>query len=528
MPTDHPGAEFSLERSVNYGSYLEAIGATWGHLRFWDHLRYDAAGDLWIRGLRVMDAIRRYGSPLEIVDTQIIESRCRQFQAMATSAAAGVGYPGRLDFLYAGKANLASEVVAAARRAGWGLETSAAQELGHLEWLNRWDVLDKGCRVVCNGFKLPIASFGLPEVDPPPPAGAVELPPTGELPDARDMSYKERILAMARAGWNIVPILDSGELEAFADADLPQLDVGLRLKFGPVTSRDELSGVVSRFGMDEAELRATAALVEAAPNLRLTTLHAMVGAAETIPVDVFIASLAVAGEIWAEVHRLFPSLTELNIGGGIPPLGENYDHAGLLTGLFVALNETAQAQGVPPPDITFELGSLVAAECGFHVFKVIQQKSNHVDAGLATDWAIVDGGLMAAIPDMLFLGKSFRFLTARGANAPARPVRIGDLTCDGDGRYPPESFGHTAGVLLPDSPGPHYFVIQGVGAYQEILAGVRGAHHCGLLEAPELIVERRGGRVQGRLMPRQTHVEAKQALGYTEDAAQALRECLEP
>jgi arginine decarboxylase-like protein len=124
---------------------------------------------------------------------------------------------------------------------------------------------------------------------------------------------------------------------------------------------------------------------------------------------------------------------------------------------------------------------------------------------------------------MLFLGKAFRFLAATGALEPARAVRIGDVTCDSDGRYPPERFGDNAGVLLPDVPDLHV-VVEGVGAYQEILSGVRGAHHCGLLEAVELILEARaGGEVHGRLMPRQRYVDAAHVLGYSEDAVEPLR-----
>jgi hypothetical protein len=62
-----------------------------------------------------------------------------------------------------------------------------------------------------------------------------------------------------------------------------------------------------------------------------------------------------------------------------------------------------------------------------------------------------------------------------------------------------------------------------VGAYQEILSGVRGAHHCGLLEALELIVERGADGVrQVRLTPRQTWRDAAHVLGYTDETAEAL------
>jgi hypothetical protein len=189
------------------------------------------------------------------------------------------------------------------------------------------------------------------------------------------------------------------------------------------------------------------------------------------------------------------------------------------------LIERCAAAGLTPPDVTFELGSLVAAESSFHAFRILQLKRNHVGRGpRGAPWAIVDGGLMAAIPDMLLIGKAFRVLAVEKALEPAMRVLLGDVTCDPDGRYPPEAFGSDAAVLVPRGDGPRHVLIQGVGAYQEILAGVRGAHHCGLLEAGELILERRrDGLVYGRLMPRQTTADAARLLGYTAESAEALR-----
>lgn len=209
-------------------------------------------------------------------------------------------------------------------------------------------------------------------------------------------------------------------------------------------------------------------------------------------------------------------------------MGEPYDHAALLRRVLAGLRAIAEEEGVPPPELTFEFGSYVAAESGFHVFKVIQRKANHRDPDHTepdVPWAILDGGLMAAIPDMLLIDHPFRFLAVTGANGPAGPVLLGDITCDSDGRYPPDDFPAGSEVWLPlaEDGDEAYVLIHGVGAYQEILSGVRGAHHCGLLEAVELIIERGAdGKLRGRLEPRQTPTEAARILGYTAEGAQGL------
>jgi len=543
-------------------TYHEAILADWERLGIWDYLRYDAEGHLWINDLRVVDAARRYGTPLEIVDTTIIERRAREWMALAQGAADAIGYPGRLRYLYAAKANMASEVTHAAYRAGWSAETSAPQDLVHLRWLRAQGLIPADLRVVCNGFKLPASCHGWPDPRPPAARGPIVLPPldhAGAPTAPRNPPYAQLVVEMAGEGWAITPVLDAGEIETFLAPGTPRLDVGLRLKFGKVKDLAGLDGLVSRFGMDRHALAAAADRVAAAEHLRFTMLHAMVGAAETIPVDDYVAGLSLAGRIWADLRRRHPTLAELNIGGGMPPLGEAYDHGRVVRGMLEAFREAGAAAGVPPPDVTFELGNLVAAEAGFHLFKVMQLKANHGGAD-TLPWAIVDGGLMAAIPDMLLVDKPFRILAASGAHRPPFRACLGDVTCDSDGRYPPKSFGPGEAVWLPAPEGgvpggigagglgtgdgltaggigasavttedavnvdDEYVVIQGVGAYQEILAGVRGAHHCGLLEAVELILERGDdGVVHARLMPRQIPEEASRLLGYTDRAARALR-----
>jgi arginine decarboxylase len=512
--------------------YRAAVESAWPGSRIWDYLRYDGDGCLWLNDLRVVDAVRRYGTPLEIVDTTLIERRCDAWKSLTQAVAREVGYPGWLDYVYAAKANMAAEVTHAAYRSGWNAETSTQQDLHHLVWLRRHGLVRPGLRVVCNGFKLPPDRLGLP-ADPGPAlptdlASAVDLPAFDRGHARHDTPYAEMIAHLAREGWDITPILDVGELDYFAAPGMPELNVGLRLKFGHVADADAQAAWVSRFGFDRAGLFAAADALAGVDHLQLTTLHAMVGAAETTPEQTLVDDLLYAGRVWAELRQRHSSLRELNMGGGLPPLGDPYDHRAFLTGLMTGLKAVCQDAGVPPPNLTFEFGSLVAAEAGFHVFRELQYKQNHTAAaGEPALWALLDGGLMAAIPDMLLIDKSFRFLAVEHAGMPARLVRFGDLTCDSDGRYPPKSFGPSAGVWMPATDAPMHVLIQGVGAYQEVLAGVRGAHHCGLLEAIELILEHGPtGRVRGRLLHRQTYREAAALLGYQDDVVHALEGAL--
>ena len=54
----------------------------------------------------------------------------------------------------------------------------------------------------------------------------------------------------------------------------------------------------------------------------------------------------------------------------------------------------------------------------------------------------------------------------------------------------------------------------GTGAYQAMLAGEGGAHHCLAPEAPKLIVEEQGGALVMRLVGEQTWADVLGELGY--------------
>jgi diaminopimelate decarboxylase len=116
--------------------YLKHVEAKYGHLPIWDYLKYDQEGNLWFNGVRLMDIVNNEhgGTPLEIVDPSIAEARSRQWAKLARKVKRDTGYEGRLTNFYATKAAGAAEIMAAAVKAGWQLETSSEQDLINIEW----------------------------------------------------------------------------------------------------------------------------------------------------------------------------------------------------------------------------------------------------------------------------------------------------------------------------------------------------------------------------------------------------------
>ncbi len=69
-------------------------------------------------------------------------------------------------------------------------------------------------------------------------------------------------------------------------------------------------------------------------------------------------------------------------------------------------------------------------------------------------------------------------------------------------------------MWLPETDGGLVLAIFGIGAYQQMISGRGGAHHCLTPEAARFIVEERDGRLSSRLVPQQDQATIMRLLGY--------------
>ncbi len=521
---------FRLESSeLSAEPYREIIRCEVNH-KTWDLVGYNSGNELELTGtgLSFLEAVRRYGSPLEVRDTTIIERRCREWRELGREAAKRVGYdPEKLEYAYATKARERAEVVMAAYKAGYGLETSGSQNLEDIKWLAQQGLIHlKGLRLIHNGFKPePHTESEALDDDWHYRQGRidfVEVP--HEVEATADVPYAEYINLIRALGADSIVVLDSGELNEFAQpGEVPQMQVGLRLKWGKFTRDAEAATYTNRFGMIWEEAVQTAETLTRISHLELTMLHTMVSAAEDIPVDKFVDSLMLAADKYFWLKQKYPQMQYLNIGGGVPPLSEDYDHRRFLERLLGGVKSKAESLGLEPPTLVFENGSLVAADCGYHIFEVRQWKSNSVDErGNRVIWAILNGSIMVTLPDTIVLGKEFDFLAANNANLPAVRALLGGATCDGDDHYPRDL---TKRVSLPYSRAGQFVVACRIGAYQKQISGERGGHHSAQKEPAELVLAKGAdGRIKTRLIPRQTREDIRAIYGYDERMLPLLQE----
>jgi arginine decarboxylase len=450
--------------------------------------------------LDLLALAEQYGTPLEVSFCPLIARRIRRMQAAFATARERAGYRGEFVYAYATKANFAEEVVRTAIGAGANYETSSAFDVRIAHRLWQRGLLAPERFIFCNGSKEP--------------------------------AYISAILELRQAGYaNIVPILDDpDEFEALAGCPLPLL-LGVRERKDAGDLAEGMTYGYDRFGMTPGELSALARRVAGTPH-RIILYHAMTGSQledQSFWLHEVIESLASYADLRAEL----PSLAYFNFGGGMPTaaydLAFRFDYAAFAERLQREIAAWCDARSLPHPHLVGEFGRYSVADHGVHIFGI-----GKIKAGLPGQppWYLVNGSLMVALPDILIVkGQHFITLALNYFDAEAGPVVLGGRrTCDSDDFYPRGDMdlimplvrdgewgmGDGRSALHPLFPIPHPLLIAffGTGAYQSMLAGEGGAHHCLAPEAPKLIVEEADGRLTTRVVGEQTWEDVLGELGY--------------
>lgn len=399
---------------------------------------------------------RTLPSPLEIIYLPIIRRQIDQMRRIFAEAIEVVGYEGQFHYAYASKANAAEEVIRTTLGAGAHHEMSSTVDVEIARQMIARGLLTPDRMVICNGFK---------------PAGT---------------DYADNIIRLRREHEKVIPIVeDMSELKPFIESNL-LFEVGLRQKsYGPHEDEVTMDTYNSRFGMDLEQIWRAADYVTAAPNLTLRIYHAMVGS-QIVNAHDFVNRLKPPMEIYARLRQRHPDLTIFNFGGGMPvamTLDFNFDYGQFVRLLLTTMQEVCWRYGVPVPDIMGEFGRYTTSEHGAHLFQVVTVKENNSKL----PWYIINGSIMTSFPDSWALGEHFIVLPLNHLDRPFQRVQLGGLTCDSDDVYPPKP--SESPLFLPVETEELYVGFFSIGAYQEMLGGVRGSKHCVLPEAYELIVD---------------------------------------
>ncbi len=476
----HPIIGWEHESPVPNHIFNDFLSSRDGRLYFED---LDLAQML-IGGRQDQGLGRLMTSPLEIIYLPMIRQKITTLNDLFAEVAAEVGYTGQFHYAYASKANTAEEVVREALNTGAHYEMSSQVDTDIVAMMSNAGHLKPDRMVIANGFK---------------PAGS---------------GYARSLIRLKKTHDNLIPVLeDLIELAPFIESD-QHFDLGLRLKcYGHRNhnTRTPIDSGNSRFGLTVEELWRAADIIAAASTPTLKLLHAMIGSQITSEHE-FVSALKPAIELYARLRQRHSGLSIFDYGGGVPApmtLNFRYDYREFFRQMMTAFMEICGRYSVPVPDIMGEMGRYTTTEHGAHFFKVLTVKNN----GSTLPWYVIDGSIMTSFPDVWALGEHFIVLPLNHLDKPFQRVQLGGLTCDSDDIYPPKN--SVSPLYLPVETRDLYVGFFCVGAYQEMLGGVRGSKHCVLPEASELVIDRAGnGPYQFRTIPGQTSNDVLRNLGY--------------
>lgn len=422
-------------------------------------------------------------SPLEIVYLPIIRQQIQRMNHIFAKAIQDVGYAGTFHYAYASKANAAEEIIRTTLSAGAHHEMSSTVDVDIARIMIDRGMLPQDRMIICNGFKAP------------------------------STAYAANLIQLRDAHRNVIPVLDNmNEIAPFLESGY-QFDVGIRQKsYGSNRTLEEMDTANSRFGFDIDTVWKAADYIATAPNLSLKMFHNMVGSQLT-DIDEFMRRLKPGIEIFARLRQRYPSLSIFNFGGGMPvsmTLDFDFDYGAFVRELLRTIQDACQRYNVTVPDVMGEFGRYTTSEHGAHLFKIITVKEN----ASKQPWYIIDGSIMSSFPDSWALSEHFIVLPLNHLDKPFQQVQLGGITCDSDDVYPPKP--SKSPLYLPVETEDLYIGFFSIGAYQEMLGGVRGSKHCVLPEAYELLIDRENADApyQFEIIHGQTADDVLRNLGY--------------
>jgi len=414
---------------------------------------------LYYKDLNLLELVEKYEAPLEVAYTPMITERIESLKGLFSKKIKELNYPNKYYYAYATKANYYSEVVLTALNSVDFLETSSAYDIDIIEQLAKVGCIQKGFTVLCNGFK--------------------------------NEKYVQTLISLLKKGINVVPIIENErEFELIKNIVGFKINVGLRynsdfesrLIKNSFNRGDELD---NRFGFDADKLEIMATKIDKQPNLILKVLHFHFGGSITV-IDNYIKAFSNIMDTYCTLKKKHQTLEFFDFGGGFPvkyALSYSFNYEELIEKMIKSAMAVCEKHKVECPALIGEHGRFTTADHSFYIYKVDFSKKTY-----SGNWYIINGSLMNMAPDIWGIQQDFTILPVNLYQNKCIPVSLGGETCDPDDRYFLQE--NNVKMFMPKiSKGQTlYIAIFGIGAYQEIISGIGGLHHCLIPEGNELVI----------------------------------------
>ncbi|MBX0288807.1 arginine decarboxylase [Hymenobacter sp. HSC-4F20] len=412
--------------------------------------------ELRFHDIDLMALVEKHGTPLRIAYLPKISSQIQRAKEWFRLGIEQTGYQGKYSYAYCTKASHFSFVVEEALKNGVHIETSSWFDTNIIRAMHAKGKVNKDTYIICNGFK------------------------TEE--------YKREITRLINDGFvNCMPILDSpNEVDYYHDNVREKCNVGMRLASD---EEPRFQFYTSRLGIRYADaVPLYQQKIKDDPRFELTMLHYFIntGIKDT---SYYWSELSRFVHKYCELRKVCPTLTTIDIGGGLPiqtSIQKEYDYPYMIAEVLRTIKRICEEENVPEPDIFTEFGIFTVGESGATIYSILDEKLQN-DKEL---WYMIDGSFITNLPDTWALNQRFIMLALNGWNRSYKKIQLGGLTCDSQDYYNAEK--HIYQVFLPErkpatDTEPLYVGFFHTGAYQESLSGYGGVKHC-LIPAPKMVI----------------------------------------
>ena len=299
-------------------------------------------------------------------------------------------------------------------------------------------------------------------------------------------------------GIHVVPIIENErEFELLSKLTTCKFDVGLRYNSDFESrlikhnfyKKDEFD---NRFGFNSDNIKIMAEKISKQKCMTLKILHFHFGG--TISnISNYISGYANILELYCDLKKKYNTLEFFDFGGGMPikySLTYNFDYKDLITKIIATTKQICFKNNILEPNLIGEHGRFTTADHSFYIYKIDFAKESNNGY-----WYIINGSLMNMTPDVWGIQQDFTILPINLYENKCIPVSLGGETCDPDDRY----FLNEKNVkmFMPEIKKGQtlYIGIFGIGAYQEIISGIGGIHHCLIPEGNELVINSKNGKL---------------------------------
>lgn len=357
-------------------------------------------GELEINSVSAPELVRKFGSPLYVIDQSDFETRLATVRAAFESAASAAGTSVKL--YYASKALLTADVARWAASAGYAIDVSTG---GELAVVTSAGIL--GSQIGLHGNNKSLVEIGR----------AVSANVSAIVIDSE--IEIERIASAAGAQDKIQP-------------------VRLRVNTGVHAHTHEYLATAredQKFGLAISDVEALVRKIRSHSHLKFLGLHCHIGS-QIFSVEGFIAS----AERMLELHAKLSTeeiVPELNLGGGFgvkyvegeEPLAISQMAEQIVSAV---LKKCAQLS-IPVPKLAFEPGRIIAGPAGITLYTVGTTKEVIVsDQGpqARRRYVSVDGGMSDNARPALYEAEYSATLASRASSEPAVLSRIVGKHCE--------------------------------------------------------------------------------------------------